>query len=95
MAFRSKRLLEAIRECPCAHCGAQDGTVVAAHRNQGKGMGMKVSDALVAALCYRCHSALDQGSKMTRDERREMWDQAYIKTMQHMIENEILKVSKN
>ena len=90
--FRSKRLLEAIRECPCANCGAEDGTVVAAHRNQFKGMGIKVSDALVAALCFQCHTDLDQGKTMNREERREFWNQAYIKTMQYMIENNILRI---
>ena len=90
--FRSKRLLEAIRECPCANCGAEDGTVVAAHRNQFKGMGIKVSDALVAALCFQCHTDLDQGKTMNREERREFWNQAYIKTMQYMIENNMLRV---
>lgn len=82
----------AIRECPCGHCGAQDGTVVAAHRNEGKGMGVKVSDALIAPLCFTCHSALDQGKDLERDERRRMWDRAYIKGMQYMIEMGILKI---
>jgi len=92
--FRSKRLLEAIRECPCANCGAEDSTIVAAHRNQGKGMGIKTSDALVAGLCFTCHQDLDSGKNMNREERREFWNQAYIKTMQYMIENGILKCSK-
>ena len=38
--YRNKKLLEVVREAPCMHCGAQDGTVVAAHSNQlkdGKG----------------------------------------------------------
>jgi hypothetical protein len=90
--FRSKKLLEAIRECPCANCGAEDGTVIAAHRNESKGMGIKVSDALVAALCFQCHTDLDQGKTMNREERREFWNQAYIKTMQYMIENNILRI---
>ena len=90
--FRSKKLLEAIRECPCANCGAEDGTVIAAHRNESKGMGIKVSDALVAALCFQCHTDLDQGKTMNREERREFWNQAYIKTMQYMIENNMLRI---
>jgi hypothetical protein len=90
--FRSKRLLEAIRECPCANCGAEDGTVSASHRNFGKGMGIKVSDALTCALCSGCHHQLDMGKDMNREERREFWNQAYIKTMQYMIENNMLRV---
>jgi hypothetical protein len=84
-------MLEKMRELPCASCGANDSSV-AAHRNEGKGMGMKVSDALVAALCFQCHTDLDQGKTMNREERRELWNQAYIKTMQYMIENNILRL---
>lgn len=73
------------------HCGANDGTIVGAHRNMGKGMALKVSDALVASLCYKCHHEYDNGMNLTREERREMWDKAYINTMQYMIENGILK----
>ena len=89
--YRNKRMLEKMRELPCASCGANDSSV-AAHRNEGKGMGMKVSDALVAALCFQCHTDLDQGKTMNREERRELWNQAYIKTMQYMIENNILRL---
>ena len=94
MVFRSKALLEAVRGLTCGNCGAQDGTVVAAHRNQGKGMGIKVSDALVAALCFRCHYQLDQGKDLTRDGRRDMWDRAYIETMRQAIETGVLRVGK-
>lgn len=90
--YRNKKLLEIVREIPCQCCGACDGTVVAAHRNQGKGMGLKVSDALVAALCHSCHAELDQGLKLDRAERRAMWDSAYISTMQYMIENNLLSI---
>jgi hypothetical protein len=92
--YRNKKLLEKMRDLPCMSCGTEDGTVVAAHRNEGKGMGLKVSDALVAALCVRCHYELDQSKTMSREDRREFWNQAYIKTMQHMIENEFFKLSK-
>ena len=71
-------------------CGAMDGTVCAAHRNQGKGMGLKNSDALVASLCFTCHLELDNGAKLTKEERRELWNEAYVRTMQHLIENEML-----
>jgi len=32
--YRNKSLLEIARSFPCTHCGAIDGTVVAAHSNQ-------------------------------------------------------------
>jgi hypothetical protein len=90
--YRNKKLLEKMRELPCASCGADDGTVVAAHANINKGMGMKVSDALVASLCYTCHNTLDNGKNLSREERREMWNRCYIKTMQYAIENGILVI---
>ena len=92
--YRNQRLLETLRDFPCMGCGAEDGTVVAAHRNQGKGMGIKVSDALVAALCMRCHYQLDQGKEMSKDERRNFWNESYIKTIQHAIERNIIVLSK-
>ena len=74
------------------NCGMIDGTVVAAHRNESKGMGIKVSDALCAALCNSCHFELDNGNKLSKDERRDMWNRAYIKTMQYLIENQYLRL---
>ncbi|NBX73556.1 MAG: DUF1364 family protein [Alphaproteobacteria bacterium] len=91
--YRNKKLLEVCRFIPCQHCGTDDGTVVAAHRNEGKGMGLKVSDTLVASLCFRCHSELDQGAKLTRDERRELWDAAHLRTLHTLIENGLLGVT--
>jgi mevalonate pyrophosphate decarboxylase len=90
MVYRNKKLLVKLRDLPCMWCGAMDGTICAAHRNQGKGMGLKNSDALVASLCFACHSELDNGAKLTKEERRELWNEAYVRTMQHLIENEML-----
>ena len=64
--YRNKKLLQIVRECPCQVCGIEDGTVVAAHSNQmrdGKSTSMKSNDHRIAAMCYKCHSNLDQGSK--------------------------------
>jgi hypothetical protein len=80
---RSKKLLEACREITCQLCGAQDGTVVAAHSNQakhGKGRGIKASDEFVAALCFRCHHEIDQGASMRKEARQDAWDLAHEKT---------------
>jgi len=80
--LRDKKRLEACRALPCQHCGAEDGTVVAAHSNEGvhgKGRGIKASDEFVAALCFICHANLDQG-KMSKDEKSQMWHNAHIKT---------------
>ncbi|HDR8989951.1 TPA: DUF1364 family protein [Burkholderia vietnamiensis] len=54
-----------------------DETVVAAHRNEGKGMGLKVPDRLTVPACYWCHAEYDQGHKLTRDEKRETWNEGF------------------
>ena len=87
--FRSEQFRKLVTSLPCQVCG-QEGTQ-AAHRNEGKGMGLKTSDALVVALCPTCHTRLDQGSDMTRAEKREFWDSAYIRQMQYMVEKRLIK----
>ncbi len=84
MTYRSEKLVKAVRDLPCQLCGAEDGTVVAAHSNQlrdGKGRGLKASDYRIAALCARCHAEIDQGSKMSREERLEAWEAAHRATV--------------
>lgn len=89
MIYRNKRLLEIVREFPCQACGIQDGTVVAAHSNQlrdGKGKGIKAHDFRIASLCFKCHSEIDQGSKMSKSERVEFWEEAHRRTIALLFE---------
>jgi len=82
--IRNKSLLEAARHISCQHCGADDGTVVAAHSNMarhGKGRGIKADDTKIASLCYKCHMELDQGTNLSRMERESIWVKAHIKTI--------------
>jgi hypothetical protein len=60
-------------------CGgeASPDIVVPAHRNEGKGMGLKVSNELTLPACHWCHVEYDQGKLFTREEKRGMWDQGY------------------
>ena len=87
--FQSEKFRRAVAGQECAACGSMAGSQ-AAHENMNKGMGLKVSDARCAALCLNCHLELDQGTKMTREERREFWKDAYIKTIVRMIERGVL-----
>lgn len=87
--IRSRPLLDACRLIPCQHCGrAVEGTVCAAHSNfseHGKGGHIKADDSCIAALCDLCHvPILDQGSKLTRAERRTMWHAAHVKTVHEL-----------
>ena len=95
MIYRNKRLLEIVRNFPCQHCGIDDGTVVAAHSNQlrdGKGRGIKASDFRIASLCFSCHSELDQGKNLSKQERIEMWEEAHRKTIGLLFDNGHLQV---
>ncbi len=93
--YRNKKLLEIVRQSPCQNCGAQNGTIVAAHSNQlrdGQGRGIKADDYRIAAPCFVCHSELDQGTKMSRQERVEMWEDAHRKTVGWLFDNGRLEV---
>ena len=90
--YRNQKLLEAVRGSPCQNCGTSDGTVVAAHSNQlrdGKGRGLKAHDYRIAALCFTCHANVDQGM-LSREEKREIWEESHRKTIGWLFEN-ILK----
>ena len=94
MNYRNKKLLEIVRDPPCQLCGAEDGTVVAAHSNQlrdGKGRSIKAHDYRIAALCFRCHADIDQG-KMSREDKQDLWEMAHRKTVGWLFDNEHLTV---
>lgn len=63
---------------PGCHSYVGDPTVVAAHRNQGKGMGLKVPDVFTVPACHFCHSVYDQ-SGMDREFKRAAFDWAYTR----------------
>ncbi|CZX42517.1 regulatory protein CII [Enterobacter hormaechei] len=78
--YRSKKWLAAVGQIErCVLCGAW-GTQVA-HRNEGKGMGLKTDDCATAALCVCCHDSIDNGNKLNRDERRQLMDRAIVLTV--------------
>jgi len=79
---RDKALLKRVAQLDCQHCGSGE-MVQAAHSNWGggKGRGIKADDNLVAALCLKCHWEIDQGVKLTKLERQEMWEKAHQRTM--------------
>ncbi len=59
-----------ISNLPCANCQIQ-GRTQAAHRNEGKGIGIKTDDTDMMALCVECHRMLDQGGAMEKKQRRD------------------------
>ena len=91
--YRNKKLLEVVRDSPCQICGVNNGTVVAAHSNQlrdGKGRGLKSQDYRIAALCFTCHAEIDQGAKMSKEERLNAWEEAHRKTVGWLFDNEVI-----
>lgn len=82
--FRSEAWLAAVRSIErCVLCGAF-GTE-AAHRNEGKGAGIKAHDCWTAALCRDCHRELDQGKTLTREQRRAELDRAIVLTLAALV----------
>lgn len=97
MNYRNKKLLELAHECEyCLGCGKfASGTVVAAHSNQlrdGKGKGIKSHDFRVAFLCPNCHFDLDQGTSMSKEERKDFWEGAHRNTIAYLFLSSHLKV---
>ena len=96
--YRDRALLNlahAVKECQ--HCGkAAPYGCEPAHANwadYGKGAMLKAHDWAHAALCHDCHAELDQGGALTREERREIWERAFRKTLALYFRNGWLKVA--
>ena len=80
--IRNKKRLKAVAALPCQLC-FREGQTQASHSNQsthGKGRSIKASDEYTAALCQSCHAEIDQGSKLTKEQRESMWNLAYERT---------------
>lgn len=95
--YRNPKLTRIVAQLPCQHCGIKNNTVVAAHSNQlrdGKGRSIKADDFRVAALCYKCHSELDQGAKLNKQERVDMWEEAHRKTIGLLFKEGWLEVNE-
>jgi hypothetical protein len=93
--YRNKSLLEATRRIACQSCGAEDGTVCAAHSNQirdGKGKSIKSHDYRIAALCFACHYDIDQGKDLNKAEKIQRWEDAHRKTIGKLFELGFLEV---
>lgn len=82
--WRSEKQRRLVASLACIDCEAE-GMTQAAHRNEGKGMGIKACDSQLMALCHRCHSFIDQGGKLDKETRRYV-ELAYVKaTRQKLI----------
>lgn len=89
--WESEPWRRAVASLPCMRC-FREGATQAAHRNQGKGAGMKTDDCWTAALCVECHSEIDQGRDMSRQERREAMDTAILMTLRELVRQGMVRV---
>lgn len=93
--WRSEKFRRAVASLPCQCCG-MEGRTQASHSNQsrdGKGAMIKAQDFRTAAICVECHSEIDQGSTMSREERIQMWEDAHRKTIGELIQRNLLVVA--
>ena len=78
--MRSPKRLAEIRKLPCVRCGNPNSQ--AAHSNSsrdGKGRGIKASDAFVIPLCFKCHAAFDRFELGNRAESEAMFEKWLVK----------------
>lgn len=95
--YRNDKLLKLAQRSPCQICGIEDGTIVGAHSNQlrdGKGRGIKAHDFRIAYLCYRCHEEIDQGNKLLKEQRINLFEQAHRNTIGWLFLNGYLTVNE-
>jgi transcription elongation factor Elf1 len=82
---RNKRLLEIVASLNCQHCGHYQSQACHSNWHGGKGRGIKASDEYVASLCQKCHFEVDQGPRLSKEERQEMWLNAHLKTLHFLL----------
>ena len=81
-------------DLPCQNCYIE-GQTQAAHSNwseHGKGRGIRASDEFTAALCQTCHAELDSGARLNKEQRRDLWQMAYQRTVNRLIEKNLWPV---
>lgn len=75
----------------CVLCGMHG--VQIAHRDYGKGMGMKTRPWETAAICPACHRELTDGLAYSRAEKRALMDRAIVNTHDLLIQSGKVKLA--
>lgn len=89
--YRSDKWLKAVRQLPACVACLRYLPIEAAHRNEGKGFGMKTDDCCTAALCHECHYAIDNGKDLSRDDRRALMDRYIVLTLIELVRSGAVK----
>lgn len=88
---RSESWRRAVASLPCVCC-MREGATQAAHPNhRDKGMGLKAPDCWCVPLCVDCHAEFDQGSRWTKQEKRELMDEWIIQTIRDLATRGLVK----
>lgn len=97
--YRNRKLLDAVHQLPCTFAlpgVCEGGLGEPCHSNfarHGKGKSMKAHDCYVASGCRSCHREVDQGMRMSREERVDAWQRAFEKTLLLLWERKLIEVS--
>lgn len=104
MNHRDRRILNlahALHDCTMQIPGVCRGYSVEglepAHSNQarhGKGGAMKAHDIFHAAICHECHVEIDQGKRLSREERAEYWQRAHEATLLEYVKRGWLRATR-
>ena len=84
--MRDAKRLAAIRKLPCVRCGNPNSQ--AAHSNSsrdGKGRGIKASDAFVIPLCATCHFQFDTFQLGNREQSEAMFEKWLVKVNRMLV----------
>ena len=99
MNWRSPILRKLMAELPCQRCGIE-GQSVGAHyfgprrHTLGGGMGIKPTDAAMAALCSSCHMHMDTYRDGNNWERSEEFLYLILLTHHRLLERGLLMPGK-
>lgn len=103
--YRNRKLLDLahrMQQCqlriPGVCIGHSEHGCEPAHANNwrqtfGKGGARKAHDCFFAAACHPCHVALDQGNKLTGEEKFEYWSRGHNRTLLALFRNGWIKVN--
>lgn len=103
MNFRNRRLLDLaheINECTLQVPGVCRGytpegcePVHANWSEYGKGGALKAHDPYFAAGCHCCHVEIDQGRRLSGEERKEYWRRGFERTVLLLWQHELVRVA--
>lgn len=99
--YENEKLRRLARDRPCmiqldGICNRDTATSVWCHSNaseHGKGAHRKADDCFGAIGCSACHHAIDQGSKLSRDERRDAMRRAMDRTLLYLWREGLIQVT--